>query len=123
MDQAVLENLKKILLAEREKFTRELKGIAKPDPKRKGGWRAIFPQFELFEYGASSGRDEEADEVEEFETILAAEDNLASRLLSVNRALNRMEKGTYGICQKCGKEIPLERLQANPAAEYDIEHS
>ncbi|MDP3769409.1 MAG: hypothetical protein U1A23_04880 [Candidatus Sungbacteria bacterium] len=38
------------------------------------------------------------------------------------KALHRIESGTYGICGTCGKEISAERLNVNPAAEFDIEH-
>ena len=31
-------------------------------------------------------------------------------------ALARMEKGTYGRCERCGQEIPEARLEAVPAA-------
>ena len=34
----------------------------------------------------------------------------------VNRALTKMELGTYGVCERCGNEIPLERLEALPWA-------
>jgi DnaK suppressor protein len=36
------------------------------------------------------------------------------RLEKLNNALNRIEQGTYGICVRCKKEIPLGRLQAVP---------
>lgn len=38
-------------------------------------------------------------------------------------ALDRMEKGIYGICEVSGKEIPFERLQALPTARTTIEFS
>ena len=34
----------------------------------------------------------------------------------VNRALTKMDLGTYGVCERCGNEIPLERLEALPWA-------
>lgn len=34
----------------------------------------------------------------------------------IDRALKRMEAGTYGICEACGKEIPVLRLKALPFA-------
>ena len=35
----------------------------------------------------------------------------------VNDALERIEKGTYGLCLECGKPIPQARLEAIPEAE------
>ncbi|MDH3638500.1 MAG: TraR/DksA family transcriptional regulator [Gammaproteobacteria bacterium] len=32
----------------------------------------------------------------------------------VQDALRRIEKGVYGVCAECGKDIGLERLEANP---------
>jgi DnaK suppressor protein len=38
-----------------------------------------------------------------------------SRLIAkINEALQRIEDGTYGICEKCGKPISIERLKARP---------
>ena len=37
-------------------------------------------------------------------------------LTKINRALERMEDGTYGECVDCGDSIPEKRLQARPAA-------
>lgn len=36
----------------------------------------------------------------------------------VQDALNRIEKGTYGICIDCGEEIPAARLEAVPWTPY-----
>lgn len=42
---------------------------------------------------------------------------LEARLVEVERALLRMEQGTYGVCVQCGEEIPRERLAARPEAD------
>lgn len=39
----------------------------------------------------------------------------------VDRALDRIKKGTYGICKVTGKAIPKERLMAVPHTEISIE--
>ena len=36
---------------------------------------------------------------------------------SIDRALQRMEEGKYGLCSECGTEVPIARLEANPTAE------
>ena len=64
-----------------------------------------------------------ADETEEYNTRLSEEDTLERRLHEINKALDRMSKNTYGMCSVCKKEIPMERLNANPAAAEDIEHA
>lgn len=122
LDQKDLTTFKIALEKERGQLTAELSAIAKPDPAIKGNWIADFPQMETGETGSHVSRDEEEDEVEEYEVNLAAEHSLESRLLAVTRALHRIHTGTYGICANCKKEIPIDRLNANPAAEFDIEH-
>ena len=42
-------------------------------------------------------------------------------LVDVELALRRVEDGTYGKCDACGKDIPGERLEARPAARYCLE--
>ena len=117
------EQLKKLLEEEKTKLTEELSSFATPNPHVAGDWNATYPKFAQEEFGSHVHRDEEEDEVEEYEARLAMEHSLESRLLEVARALERIQKNSYGRCKTCGKEIPLERLMANPAAEYDIEHS
>ncbi|MDD2369890.1 MAG: TraR/DksA family transcriptional regulator [Sulfuricurvum sp.] len=41
---------------------------------------------------------------------------LQSQLFEIDAALNRINLGIYGICEKTGKSIPIERLMANPTA-------
>ena len=123
MNKKQQHELKMTLEKEHALLTAQLKSIAKPDPSMPGDWDAIHPQFETEESGSHASLEEEADEVEEYEVRLEAEHSLESRLLAVTHALQRIQNGTYGICGRCKKEIPAERLKANPAAEYCIEHS
>jgi RNA polymerase-binding transcription factor DksA len=48
---------------------------------------------------------------------------LRSALREVERALERLEQGTYGICEKCGRPIAPARLEAMPAVTTCIEHA
>jgi DnaK suppressor protein len=43
-------------------------------------------------------------------------------LREIEAALGRIEAGSYGICLQCGNPIPRERLEAFPAARYDVRH-
>ena len=123
MDQTIIQELADALQKEHDTLVAELKVIAVPDPKIAGHWDAKFPQFEIGETGSHAALDQEADEVEEYEVRLASEDSLETRLLAVNKAIARIKDNGYGICASCKKPIPIERLRANPAAEYDIAHS
>ena len=44
----------------------------------------------------------------------------ASRMIGgIDQALLRIDEGTYGKCESCGKEIDERRLEAVPTARYD----
>lgn len=49
------------------------------------------------------------------------EDNSEAVLAAIDRALERIANGTYGTCRNCGREIPVERLEALPYAELCID--
>lgn len=49
------------------------------------------------------------------------EQTLGRRLRNVNRALQKIEDGTYGICDDTGEPIPKGRLEAVPEAIYTLE--
>ncbi len=123
MNENLYNEFTESLQREHNRLVSDLKQIATPDPRMKGDWDAVFPQFEAQETGSHTAREEEEDEVEEYEARIEAEHSLESRLLEVNRALERIQRGTYGKCLTCGKDIPLERLRANSAAAHDSEHS
>ena len=39
----------------------------------------------------------------------------------VKEALDRIESGTYGVCEQCGEEIAIKRLKARPVTTQCIE--
>jgi len=43
-----------------------------------------------------------------------------NHLKEIEESLYDIEKGTYGICKRCGKEIEIERMKAKPTAKYCI---
>ena len=53
----------------------------------------------------------------------AVADQLRGRLGAIDRALARIEAGSYGRSVLSGKPIPGERLEADPAAELTIEEA
>jgi DnaK suppressor protein len=48
-------------------------------------------------------------------------DNAEQVIAEIDAALKRIEDGTYGTCTSCGREIPVERLDANPWASLCID--
>ena len=47
-------------------------------------------------------------------------EQLEAELDELDRALSRLEDGTYGVCEACGEPIPAERLEAVPAARFCV---
>jgi DnaK suppressor protein len=43
------------------------------------------------------------------------------KLMEVNDALKRMEENRYGLSEKSGEPIPVERLEAMPTARYRVD--
>lgn len=66
---------------------------------------------------------DEATELYEREKDVAINQHYKLEILNINQAIEAIEKGTYGKCMTCGKEIPLERLEALPTTLYCKEHS
>ncbi len=53
----------------------------------------------------------------------AIAESLRDRLAKIDRALQRLDDGTYGRSVRSGVAIPDERLEADPAAELTIEEA
>ncbi len=58
----------------------------------------------------------------EREKDLSILEQVEAELADVEHALRRLDDGTYGTCEVCGKAIPDERLEAMPAARLCLEH-
>ena len=92
-----LEKLKTLLLKEKESLEERLKKLTKVD------------------FGDDiDSLDEEADEAEEIATNIPLVNTFRDRLKGINEALEKMEAGTYGVCENCSKEISMDLLEVNP---------
>jgi RNA polymerase-binding protein DksA len=49
------------------------------------------------------------------------EEGAQQTLAQIDRAIARLDNGSYGTCERCGKEIPSERLHARPWATLCID--
>lgn len=63
---------------------------------------------------------EDGSDVYERERLLTIQVELAERISLIEAALERVENGTYGVCERCGKKIADARLKALPFAQYCI---
>lgn len=69
--------------------------------------------------GENAYRDHMADQGSatfERELDMSLEENVRNALCDVRRALARFDDDQYGTCERCGCEIPVERLEAVPTA-------
>jgi DnaK suppressor protein len=52
--------------------------------------------------------------------LMSISDNDLRLLKDIDNTLDKMKKGTYGICEECEEKINEKRLEANPVARYCI---
>jgi DnaK suppressor protein len=64
---------------------------------------------------------EDGSNVMEAERLSTISEDLRSLLNQIDGAFKRMDHGTFGICERCGKPINPERLEAFPYVAYCIE--
>ena len=110
MEKKLIEELKEKLEVQKKSIQKELESFATEDPNLKHNWETKYPNRE------DGDKDEEADEVQEYDNKLSLEYSLELKLKDINNALEKIKIGTYGICEKCGKKITEERLLACPEA-------
>ncbi len=105
MTNEQLQHYKELLIAERDRLNHEIKKLETP------------PLFEDV-----PGDEDDVDESTEYFNTTASAGDLRHELGNIEHALLKIEKGTYGICEATGKEIPTEVLEVNPAALYHPEY-
>lgn len=98
MDKKFLAEQKIALLAEKERLEKKIKELKK------------FP-----DYGNTNEDNEQ--ELTDFGNNMSMEDGLEYLIKKVNKALDAIDKGTYGICKECQEAIEQGRLAIMPYAE------
>ena len=112
MDRKTLSRLKDVLEAERARLEAEVAEIDAED-------RDTLSEAS----GENAYRDHMADQGSatfERELDMTLEENVRELLGDVRAALARIEAGTYGRCERCSAEIPVERMEAVPTASLCI---
>lgn len=113
LDKKTIDELKNKLIEQKNTITEELSKFTQKNTEIKGDFKTEFPQY---------GNDEEENalEVTEYETNLGIEHRLELDLAQINNSLAKIEKNTYGTCEKCDKEIDIARLKAFPEAKFCV---
>ncbi|MDP2594187.1 MAG: TraR/DksA C4-type zinc finger protein [bacterium] len=102
---------------EKTQLEKEMRSVGRPTPGVPGDWEPV-----------PSETGTEPDLVDQADITISSEENsailadLEARYEHVRSALERIETGTYGVCETCGKKIEKERLEADPAAVTCVAH-
>ncbi|MFN2525446.1 MAG: TraR/DksA family transcriptional regulator, partial [Actinomycetota bacterium] len=100
---ALLAEIRERLEAERASLERQLKDYG---ASSEGG----------FQVRVDEGFADSAQATAERSEILSLVDQHLALHREVVAALDRMDAGTYGVCERCGQPISPDRLQASPTA-------
>jgi len=112
------EHFKEKLLTEKARLEKELGVVGRINPENPADWEPTPVDMNVMQ----ADKNEAADQKEEYEERSAIQVELETRLGNINRALERIDAGTYGVCKVNGEQIEEKRLEANPAAETCMAH-
>lgn len=111
MDSTTIEALRRRLEEERDSLRDQLVEYG-ADPDHEGELEMRFDE----------GFADSAQTTAERARLISLIDGLRHNLQDVEHALRKIEEGSgYGICERCGKEIAIERLEALPWARLCID--
>lgn len=101
--------------AVRSRLTADLEQIQRDIYERTQGEQAVTSSMEAPDgTGISSEQADEASAVAEYDRNQAMLENDRALLRKIEAALERLDAGKYGICERCGKPINPRRLEALP---------
>jgi RNA polymerase-binding protein DksA len=84
--------------------------------------RSISELNDLQQANTDGAGDDQADagsKTFEREQEQSIANNRHDLIIQIQRAISRIDSGTYGLCENCGRPIPKARLQALPMATLD----
>ncbi len=113
-----IDKQKQKLLSEKESIEKELKSLGY-ELNNSHDW--VLSIHNQPEEHMDPGDD--AKLTEELEDDLAVFNVLEKRYTQVQKALDALENGTYGICEVCSEKISENRLEAQPSATTCINHA
>jgi RNA polymerase-binding protein DksA len=102
------------LQAERERLQGEMQGV------REGVSSETFQEDEGTDTVSTHPADD-GSELFEREKNLSVLNTLETSLGDLDKALAKLDAGTYGVCDNCGRPIGEKRLEAMPSAIYCID--
>lgn len=118
LKQDELDELRGSLEAEKDSLEEELASHGRVQSDT-GDWQGSSAGFE----GTEADPLDVGDQIEELATNVPLVEELEQKHTDIEDALERMDTGTYGLCEECGEEIPIDRLEANPSARMCMAHA
>ena len=106
LNKKTIAKFRKILLKQREQIVGDVKQI-------------VESSKEMGQDGIQDIGDEAAN-IYNKQVLLSLNENERARLKEVDESLDRIESGTYGVCEECGGPISLKRLEVRPVAKYCV---
>lgn len=104
------------LISERERLQGIRDGLS-AEPGEGGSERDALSELSLADqHPADLGT-----EMFEREKDLSILERIESELADVERALKRIDEGTYGLCEACGRQIAKARLEIKPEARFCVD--
>lgn len=110
LSKTFLANQKTVIEEEQKKITLQIQNLKSEDP-------FLDPDH----VSDNAAVDTDVREQVGHDTIEAEIKDSQKRLVELSLALETLKKGTYGVCQRCNKDIPQARLELVPEAKYCIE--
>jgi RNA polymerase-binding protein DksA len=107
MDKATVDAIGRQLRARREELL--------------GGVRRVEDDVQTFGEERQPEIEEEAQEQERIHVLTELDERGRREIEAIDRALQRIADGRYGVCAVCGEAIDDQRLRALPTAETCIE--
>lgn len=111
MNNDTTGHFKKRLAEELQKLENELHTLGWQNPAT-GDWEATGGDIDQ----SATESDELADRQEEYGENRAEIEEIEIHWRNVKRALQKIEEGTFGICEISGDDIEEDRLEVNPSA-------
>ena len=106
----------------RQRLEAERKRLEDDITQRTQGGEEVVPSDPISDAGGLNGHAaDEGDAMADTERSNLVLGNSRTLLGEVEAALQRLDNGTYGYCQRCDRPIDARRLEALPSAVYDIE--
>lgn len=95
-----------------------LEGRLRDTRKKMSKLSAQDPFHDVERLNDNASPDTEAYEQNNHERVQALKKEMEDQQNKIKIALEKIKKGKYGFCAKCGKMIDTERLSALPMAEF-----